>query len=126
MNIYGDLQLPERAKIEAALRHNDAEALSRIVVAVALSEADGPFSERLCQELALHSDETVRGNAILGFGHLARRFRKLQPESTKFIENGLKDSSEYVRGQAWAAASDATFFLKLKIAGFHSEDDGVR
>jgi len=63
--------------------------------------------------LATHPDATVRGNAILGFGHLARRFRRLDRQTVEpLVTAALSDQSEFVRGQAEAASDDIGFFLK--------------
>jgi hypothetical protein len=114
---YRDPEVPSRFKLERALEQNNVSLLDRMVVALALY-GEIAFTQRLCQKLALHPHETVRGNAILGFGHLARRAKKLQSPSLRLIEAGLRDPSDYVRGQAWAAASDAAFFLKVRVAGY--------
>ena len=77
------------------------------------------IAESLCRELFDHEDEQVRGNAVLGFGHLARRFGKLDKKTAlPLIESALVDSSDYVRGQAWAAAEDVGHFLGWKPEGF--------
>jgi hypothetical protein len=60
----------------------------------------------------------VRGNAVLGFGHLARRFRRLDEGVVRpIIENALLDADPYVRGQADAAADDVAHFLGWKVKG---------
>jgi hypothetical protein len=98
------------------------EDLRTAIVSLALRDNDRAFVERACIDLSAHADEFVRGNAILGFGHIARRFRLLDRSCIPIIERGLDDTSEHVRGQAWAAADDVVFFLKWSIEGF---DPGV-
>ena len=52
------------------------------------------------------------GNAIPGFGHIARIHGLLNESTVKpVIEAALRDESEYVRGQANSAANDVAFFL---------------
>jgi hypothetical protein len=54
----------------------------------------------------------VRGNALLGFGHLARRFGRLDTHRVKrLVDTGLHDGSDYVREQARSAAEDLKTFL---------------
>jgi hypothetical protein len=90
-----------------------------VVVGVAFYEVDADFAEEFCLRLVSHDSDNVRGNAILGFGHIARRFGKLESEQIRsLVERALKDESDYVRGQAWAAASDITHFLGWSIDGF--------
>ncbi len=54
----------------------------------------------------------VRGNALAGFGHLARRFGRLDSRAIKRrVEIGLYDRNDYVRQQARSAAEDLHTFL---------------
>jgi hypothetical protein len=63
------------------------------------------------------SDPLVRGNAMLSFGHLARRFGVLPREPVyDLVAHGLLDADVHVRGQADAAADDLEQFL-----GWHIE-----
>jgi hypothetical protein len=103
----------------SAIEQNRVEELQVIVIGIALHCDDLAFAEDLCLSLATHADENVRGNAILGFGHLARRFRRLGSREIKtLLEAALQDDSPYVRGQAWAAADDLSHFLGWTIKGF--------
>ncbi|MEM8875620.1 MAG: hypothetical protein AAGD32_15345 [Planctomycetota bacterium] len=111
-NQYEPVQRYSSREVEGAIAENDLGKLSNIVIAVSMYATDLQEAESLCARLATHEDENVRGNAILGFGHLARRFGKLNlPNVKEIIESGLQDKSEYVRGQAWAAADDVAHFL---------------
>jgi hypothetical protein len=59
----------------------------------------------------------VRGNALAGFGHLARRFGMLDRRRVqRLIEIGLHAHHEYVRAQAESAADDVETFLSWKLA----------
>ena len=106
---------PTVARVREALQRNEPDEVKRVVIGIALHSGDRDFAEQLCRSLATHEHEEVRGNAILGFGHLARRFRTLSPEAKSIIQKGLSDPSKYVRGQAWAAADDADHFLKTAL-----------
>jgi hypothetical protein len=55
----------------------------------------------------------VRGNALLGFGHLARRFHTIPNRASvaAAITAGLADADASVRGQAEAAADDFRQFI---------------
>jgi hypothetical protein len=58
----------------------------------------------------------VRGSALLGFGHLARRFRELDAGRVRpLLLAGLADPDPWVRGQADAAADDAEFYLGWRV-----------
>ena len=108
-----------REQVQSILGNRDLCELSKLAISVSMFESDRLFAEELCVRLAGHDDTTVRGNAILGLGHIARRFRMLATVQCKAIlEAALKDDSEYVRGQAWAAADDVTHFLNWQLDGF--------
>jgi hypothetical protein len=67
----------------------------------------------------------VRGNALLGFGHLARRFGRLDANRVKrLVDTGLHDGSDYVREQARSAAEDLSTFLawEFDITEDNSQD----
>lgn len=107
-------------EIRAALARNAPEELLHIPIALSLEppEDDHPgYAESVCRELARHADPTVRGNALLGFGHLARTVGIIwkPTEVRALVEAGLTDPDDYVRGQANAAADDLRHFLKWKL-----------
>lgn len=99
---------------------NDVEKLGPMIVAAALQEEDFDFVQRICVQLSSHSDEIVRGNAVLGFGHLARLFEALSDEAVDIVRERLRDHSSYVRGQAHSAAGDLSNFLGIEV---RSEDE---
>jgi hypothetical protein len=99
----------------SAQAQNNVGELPYILVAVALHEADLEWAQSYCLSLAAHPNENVRGNAILGFGHLARRFGQLTAEAKPIIEAALTDSSAFVRGQAVASADDVGQFLGWQL-----------
>jgi hypothetical protein len=104
-----------REEVEAGLLWDDPEELLRAVLAVALHSEDDAWASSVCLRLASHRHFNVRGNAILGFGHLARRYRHLDPAAREIIEAGLRDPDPCVRGQSDDAADDAQQFLGWKI-----------
>lgn len=103
----------------AALERGDPNELGLVVIGLALHNSNRAFVEGFCLNLANHCNEIVKGNSVLGFGHIARRFGELSdPRIRQIIESALADKSEYVRGQAWAAAEDTAHFLGWTIVGF--------
>jgi predicted nucleotidyltransferase len=98
-------------------RGNPKELLSvPIVVSMNVDDDDREWAENICIALANHSDFNVRGNAILGFGHIARICETLSTEKIlPLVEKALKDEHEFVRGQAEAAVIDIEFFLKISV-----------
>lgn len=112
---YEVIHRMSRAEVEAAFERDDPEELLRAVLAAALHAEDGEWATSVCMRLASHQDVVVRGNAILGLGHLARRWGRLDPAMRDLIEAGLRDPDPHVRGQAEAAADDVQQFLHWPI-----------
>jgi hypothetical protein len=96
----------------AALERDDPVELQHLIVELALECEDRLWAEVCCARLARHRNANVRGNALLGFGHLARRFGQLDRRRVqRLIEIGLHAHNEYVRAQAESAAADAETYL---------------
>ena len=113
---YEDIPALDKEEIEAAIVRDDPEELLRAVLSAALYSDDPAWSEGVCVRLSGHKYFNVRGNAILGFGHIARLHAKLTERKVKpLIEAAFKDKSQYVRGQANDAADDVEYFLKWKV-----------
>ncbi len=105
-----------RETVEDALLRDDALELQDLVVEVALEAEDREWAECCCAQLAKHRNANVRGNAIQGFGHLARRFGRVDPRRVKrLVEIGLFDRHEYVRSMAESAAEDLETFLSWEF-----------
>jgi hypothetical protein len=67
--------------------------------------------------LAKHKHFNVRGNAILGLGHIARIHRQLNESRVKpLIEVAMRDECDYVRDHADTAADDVELFLEWKVS----------
>lgn len=93
-----------KAEIEAAMARGDPEELVGVVIDLAFAAEDQGWAEDCCLRLAVHADATVRGNAVIGFVHLAQRFEEIDEERVRpAIEAALGDDKQYVREQAEAA-----------------------
>jgi hypothetical protein len=104
-----------RCEIEEAIARDDRERLQAAVLSAALHSSDPEWAESICVELARHDHPGIRGNAILGFGHIARLHGRLTERLVKpVIETALGDSDEYVKSNAISAADDVEFFLKWR------------
>jgi hypothetical protein len=113
-----DEPIPEMSveEVEAAIGRNQPDELLLAVLSAALHGLDPAWAQDVCCRLAAHEHFNVRGNAILGFGHLVRIHGRLDRSVVlPIIKAGLKDSHEYVRGQAHAAADDVEHFLQWSV-----------
>lgn len=115
---FQDLDHVTAADIEAAVRRNDPAELPLVPVTTALVAEDAALAMDTCCRLALHADPSVRGNAIVSLGHLARRFRSLDERRVKpLLEAALVDPDETVRALAKSASDEVHQFLHWTIAG---------
>ena len=102
--------------IEAALERDDPVELMDLILEIAIDGADREFAESCCVQLARHRNPNVRGNAVLGLGHLARRFGRLDGHRVKrVVEIALHERSEFVRAQARSAVEDLATFLNWEF-----------
>jgi hypothetical protein len=60
--------------VDAVLRRNDPDELLYVPIVVGMNAAsrEPGWAEEICLALAQHPHFNVRGNAILGMGHIAR------------------------------------------------------
>ena len=109
--------IPELSKIEIeqAVEQNDPEELLIAVLSAALY-LDFDFAESICLRLSEHENFKVRGNAVLGFSHIARIHNRLNKQLVKpVVLNALNDEHEYVRGHAQDVKDDLEHFLDWKF-----------
>ena len=98
--------------VETVLTEGDPQKILYVPILITLESPDCRWSQEVCIRLAVHPDANVRGNAVLGFGHLARVCGGLDEAIVKpLIESALRDDHPYVRGQATNAADDTAHFL---------------
>ncbi len=103
-------------EVAAILRRDDPRELLYVPISVGLSAGDAGWAQDVCVGLAAHADERVRGNALLGLGHVARVHGFLdQARVQPLLQAGLRDESEWVRGQARSAADDVEHFLGWRL-----------
>ena len=76
-----------RERVEDALTRDDPFELMDVITEVALEAEPWDFAQACCVQLARHRNATVRGNAVNGFGHLARRFGRLLSYPDPVIAN---------------------------------------
>ena len=107
---------PVEDRFESALLRDDPFELQDLIAEVALESDARVWAECSFAQLTKHRSAEVRGTALRGFGHLARRFGILDPNRVRrLIENGLHSQHEFIRGEAESAADDVETFLAWRF-----------
>lgn len=107
--------------VEIVIARGDPEELLYVPIVVGMNaDACEPgWAEKICLQLASHPHFNVRGNAVLGLGHIARTCRALSLElAVPVIAVALRDPHDFVRGHAFTAAEDLNTYLGVKVPGF--------
>ena len=107
-----------QADVEAVLARGDPSELLYVPIVVGMNadQCEREWAEAICFRLARHPDFNVRGNAILGLGHIARTCRALNTgTAVPLISQALADPHEYVRGHAADTSSDLLIYLNVRV-----------
>lgn len=104
--------------VEVVIARGVPAELLYVPIVISMDPPDCGWAEGICMMFARHPHSNVRGNAILGFGHLARTCGQLNLEAVaSVVLAALQDEDEYVRGQAQSAADDLLHFLGARVPG---------
>jgi hypothetical protein len=104
--------------VEKVVARGVPQELLYVPIVVSMDPPDCSWSESICLSLATHKDFNVRGNAVLGLGHLARTCRRLDlTRALPAVAAALKDEDAYVRGHAHDAAADIKHYLGVVVPG---------
>jgi hypothetical protein len=82
---------------------------------MSLSESDWEWAERTCLIALENNEPEVKNAALIGIGHVARRFRTLHLDVVLPVVNKLRSESLYT-GTADDVLDDIAMFVK---AGDH-------
>jgi hypothetical protein len=112
-----------RARVEDAIERDDSAELADLAFEVGLSGQPWEWAQSCCIQLARHRSAGVRASALASFGHLARRFGRLDPGRVRrIVEIALHDPSAAVRARADDVADDLRTFLGWEIERPAHED----
>jgi hypothetical protein len=104
--------------VREVIARADLHELLYVPLVVSMEPSSRVFAEQICLQFATHSDASVRGNCMEGFGHIARIFGSLNKRLIEpVIEAGLIDSDDWVRDKAEGAAEDIEMFCGWVIRG---------
>lgn len=98
--------------VEEVIERGDPAELLYVPIVVSMDPPNPLWSHEICLALAEHDNWSVRGNAILGFGHLSRTTGQVNEARVfRLVADALTDENDYVRGQAHCAADDLNQYL---------------
>jgi hypothetical protein len=114
--VYAPIPELGPSEIEEAIVRDEPSELLLAVLSADLYLEDSVSAEDICIRLSKHKHFNVRGNALLGFAHIARIHGKLDENKVEpLILDGMKDSDDYVRGHATDAREDVEHYLGWKF-----------
>lgn len=97
---------------EAVLAGTNEEEIARTLIWITMSTPDPVWSQEMCIRFARHENQYVRGNAVLGFAHLARTNGDIDRKRVSpIVAAALSDPSPFVRGHAENASDDIAHYL---------------
>jgi hypothetical protein len=108
-----------KSEVMAKLATNDSELVSNALVAVGLFEDDYDFAASIILSKANADNIEIRGAALVAIAHLARIHRKAPVDAIDAVNSGLRDTDEYIRGQAETAADDLERFVPAVASRLH-------
>ncbi len=101
-------------EVEAVMARGEPHELLYVPIMASLNAADCPpgWAEGICVRLADHPDPQVRGNALMGFGHIARTGVTLDMAVVgPLLAAGRSDPDPQVKAQADEACGDIRVFM---------------
>ena len=115
---YEPIEFESKAAAEAAIVRNAPAELLYVPLQASMDADNCTWAEDVCVRLAVHPDPNVRGNAVEGFSHLARRFGVLDRTRIEpLLRAALADSDPWVRAKAEDATRDIAHFLGWRPTG---------
>jgi hypothetical protein len=106
----------ERVALDAQ-GSGDTSGLVRAIIALALNDSDRDWTTEFCLRHVEHIDVDVRGSAMTGLGHLARRFKSFSDitQIEAVLKRALTDTNATVRGHADDAADEVEQFAGGRV-----------
>ena len=101
------------------LKNGSDEEKADLAIALGFDCPDYGFAQSMCIQLLQIENECIRGNAVIGLAHIARRFRKLDKRVVKpYLLRELR-KNEQCRDLIAEAISDINIYLGWNIANRH-------
>lgn len=97
-------------------KNGSNEEKAELAIALGFDCTDYGFAQLMCIELLKEDNEIIRGNAVIGLAHIARRFKKLDKRIVKpYLLRELRENVE-CRDLIVEAIDDINMYLKWNIA----------
>jgi hypothetical protein len=107
---YSEPQPIERDDVLSALASGDENRAAEAIVRMSYCELDGAWAEQTCISALSDPRKRVKIAALIGVGHVARRFHSLNRDKVLPLIRVLLDNPEY-RGIAEDALDDIAIFV---------------
>jgi hypothetical protein len=105
-------------EIRTIVQRGEPSELLYVPLVVSMNPPSRVYAEQVCIRFASHRDPNVRGNAIEGFGHIARIYRSLNKRWIEpMVENARSDPDDWVRAKAEVAADEIEWFCGWVFRG---------
>jgi len=108
-----------QAEILQILYSGDLEQLRLLGFSIGQNYHDGQFAQKICLELAEHSDSIVRANACMGLAYIARTKGHLDKRLVKPVLLRELRSQTEMNGRIVDAIEDINLYLGWKLAHKH-------
>ena len=87
-----------------------------MLVGITLNHPEYAYAYPIVTRYAANRDPSIRGTALLCFGHLARIFNFIDAHPMiEYVCEGLRDPDEWVKGQAFNAFDDICMFAPIDV-----------
>jgi hypothetical protein len=114
---YSEPQPIERNDVLSALASTDEDRAAEAIVRMSYCELDGAWAEQTCLSALTDPRRKVKIAALIGVGHVARRFHSLNRYKVLPLIRVLLDDPEY-RGIAEDALDDIAMFVPTGQTNF--------
>ena len=104
-----------KEQVETVIKRDDVDEVLYAPIVATMDPPDFAWSEAICIQLANHEHYNVRGNAILGFGHLARIFGRASDQARTLVSKALGDGHDFVSGHAHSARDDIEHYTGILL-----------
>ena len=113
--VYRPLEALSQAEIDNIIERNQLEELMLLPLSVGEYHSNWKYAQQICVKLCEHEHASIRANAVLGFGYIARTKGCLEKHIVKpLILRELRSNPEH-SGRIMDAISDINLYMDWQI-----------